>query len=224
MKNFSLINLTICLFFITSNCSSFKKWKYLPEPNEQTIKIYIISHDWHTGIVIPNHKFNNKLLSLNEHFKNAKFYELGWGDKDFYQANEITTKITLKAVFWPTASVMHVVALSSEPRFSFPFSKRIELELSEKAYKLLIDNLTKTFKLNEKNELIKKTKGIYGYSYFFEANGYYFMTNTCNSWTAEMLDAAGIPIRTCFTLTADSVMSQVEKAVIKNKQNSTQKK
>ena len=66
------------------------------------------------------------------------------------------------------------------------------------------------------NDLIPRSgiitqPGIYGKSYFYAANGYYYLTNTCNRWTAQMLAAAGLPMAP-LTLTAGGVIRQVRAA------------
>ncbi|MDW3350888.1 DUF2459 domain-containing protein, partial [Escherichia coli] len=56
-------------------------------------------------------------------FAQPKWYEIGWGDKGFYQAQEITSRLTLQAMFWSTGAVMHVVAFSAPPERYFPGSE-----------------------------------------------------------------------------------------------------
>jgi len=63
--------------------------------------------------------------------------------------------------------------------------------------------------------VIKTGQGIYGRSLFYRGEGYYFITNTCNTWTAKMLKTTGAPFDASFTFTASSVMRQSERAVAK---------
>jgi len=74
-------------------------------------KIYIVSHGWHTGFVVPAKQIQNQLPKLKKRFGDIPYIEFGWGDKDFYQAKEVTTGLTLNAILWPTESVIHAVAV-----------------------------------------------------------------------------------------------------------------
>ena len=47
------------------------------------------------------------------------------------------------------------------------------------------------------------------HSMFYLAEGEYSLFNTCNSWTAKALQAAGLPIRT--TLKAAGLMRQLQR-------------
>jgi hypothetical protein len=73
--------------------------------------------------------------------------------------------------------------------------------------------LAASFQKTDGNRPAALRKGLYGTSYFFAGEGYYYLTNTCNTWTARMLDSAGVPMRTFMTLRAGSVIRQAEEAV-----------
>ena len=110
----------VMLFFIAlcSACSG-KPYVIKPDIIKSEIKInavkdkdvYVVSHGWHTGFVISAQDMYKQMPALKLRFPGALYIEFGWGDKGFYQANEITTGLTLRAIFWPTDSVVHAVAL-----------------------------------------------------------------------------------------------------------------
>jgi len=208
-----LLRIGFILFLIS--CSSFKTWNYLPDTKEEETFIYVVSHGWHTGIILAQENLGKDFEFLNSNFGSNPFYEFGWGDKGFYEAEEITTKITLKAMFLPTESVLHVVAIPKDPKLYFNGSEVIKLPISKKAHVILNQAILNTFKRSNSGEIIKTRVGIYGNSFFFLANGYYYITNTCNTWTAKTLEEAGLPFDRFFTLTARSVRSQAWDALAK---------
>ena len=57
-------------------------------------RIFVIAHDWHTGIALPTDALADELPFLRTRFKRAPYIEFGWGDKGFYQAAEITAGLT----------------------------------------------------------------------------------------------------------------------------------
>lgn len=178
--------LIISVITIT-NCSYLRDWRYLPQSDNDKKEIYVVSHGWHTGIVVSSKNISPELSFLFPYFDRAEYFEIGWGDKGFYQASEITGDLVIKALLWPTPSVMHVVSLNNSPEKVFPHSNVIRVTISETGHKKLNKIILNSFKKNENGNAIKTDKGLYGDSMFFMGESYFFMTNTCNTWTSEML-------------------------------------
>ena len=197
--------------FLLYGCTTFPQ-AVRPEANASPsgTEIYIVSHGWHTGIITPAHEVNVVLPQLKTRFAQAKWYEIGWGDKGFYQSEQITTKLTLQAMFWSSGAVMHVVALSDTPERYFSGSVIKALSLTAGQRDSLMRYLGRSFARDETGKLIPLKKGIYGDSQFYAANGRYGILNTCNKWTARGLESAGMTLDTSLTLTAGSVIRAVE--------------
>jgi len=202
-----------CTFILTA-CSAGMTWDNLPLSIEDEVTIFVVNHGWHTGIVIKGNELGGELSFLEEHFGESEYYELGWGDKGFYEAKEITSLITMRAILWPTESVMHVVSLSETPLTYFPHSETIAIKVSRNGLLKLKQTLAESFSRNN-GQVIKTGQGIYGRSLFYKGEGSYYFANTCNTWTAKMLYATGAPIDSIFTLTASNVMRQSKHAVSK---------
>ena len=184
---------------------------YTVQPNETTAnspthQIYIVSHGWHTGLVAPASALNRVLPGLAQRFGSAAFYEIGWGDKGFYQAREITTGLTLQAMFWATGAIVHVVAVADSPYKSFPNSSILEACITKGQLESLITFLANSFIQDESGQIIPLTRGLYGDAQFYEGVGRYYLLNTCNKWTAKGLSSAGYDLLPTFKLTAGSIM------------------
>ncbi len=82
---------------------------------EPTHRIFVTGHGWHTGIVVPAAAMNRVLPFLRRRFGDVPYYEFGWGDRAFYEAKGITAGLAIRAIFWPTETVMHVVAVPRQP-------------------------------------------------------------------------------------------------------------
>ena len=173
-------------------------------------EIYVVSHGWHTGFVVPAKRIQNQLPKLRERFGDIPYIEFGWGDKDFYQAKEITTGLTLKAILWPTESVIHAVAVPEKADKFFANSIVETLCLSGREYSSLLRFISESFYKDEYSRILELEHGIYGNSQFYKGAGSFYLMNTCNKWTAKGLKSAGIDISPTFKLTADSVMDYVK--------------
>ena len=170
-------------------------------------EVYVVNHGWHTGFVVHASEIQKEIPELKQRFGNAPYIEFGWGDKEFYQANEITPDITLKAIFLPTESVLHAVAVSSEADKYFKHSEVHKFCLEDLELKSLVDFISNSFYRDESGSILKLNHGIYGDSQFYKAKGNFHIFNTCNKWTAKGLESTGMKISTTFKLTAGSIMT-----------------
>jgi len=198
---------SLILLFVVSGCSSKP---YVVRHTDITVsepeEVYVVGHDWHTGFVVPAETIQVQIPQLKERFGDVPYIEFGWGDKGFYQAQEITSGLTLKAIFWPTESVIHAVAVPEHPETYFPGSEVEVLCLNKEQYALLISFIEQSFYKDNNGDVVKLKNGIYGNSQFYKSEGNYYLMNTCNKWTAKGLESAGFDISSLFKLTSDSVM------------------
>ena len=209
MRRFSKPRLLVGLLILVAACAAsppvVRQSQDAPARGAP-VTVYVAGHGWHTGIIVPAADMQARLPALQAQFGKTPFLEFGWGDRDFYQAEEITAGVALKAVLWPTASVMHVVAVSADVTAFFPRSEIHRLCLSREHYAVLLDFIAGSFRRNEGGALVPGGRGLYGDSQFFDAVGDYTLFNTCNTWTAKGLKSAGFDIGTAFKATASSVM------------------
>ena len=207
MKGIFLIIISFTLSACFSNSYAIKSITETDAARGE--EIYVVSHGWHTGFVVPARQIQGQLPQLRERFGDAPYIEFGWGDRAFYRAEEITAGLTLKAILWPTESVIHAVAVPEKANEYFLNSEVIRLCLGAAEYALLIRYISNSFLKNEKGEILSLQKGIYGDSQFYAAVGHFNLMNTCNKWTAKGLQSAGLDISPAFILTAGSVMDYV---------------
>ena len=170
-------------------------------------EVYVVNHGWHTGFVVPSSEIQQLIPELKQRFRNAPYIEFGWGDKEFYQDEEINSGITLKAIFLPTDSVVHAVAVTRNADKHFKHSEVEKFCLKDPEFKSLVKFVSSSFYRDESGNILKLNNGIYGDSQFYKAKGNFHIFNTCNKWTAKGLESAGMNISTTLKLTAGSIMS-----------------
>ena len=179
-----------------------------PEPADamRSHPIFVVSHGWHTGLVIPADILNRSIPELEKRFGDTAYYEIGWGDKGFYQAQEITTGLTLQAMLYSEGAVMHVVAVPGSPDTYFKHSEVISTCITDNQMHSLSDFVSQSFASDPQGRKIALKHGIYGDSQFYAGEGRYYMMNTCNTWTAKGLQSAGVGMGPSLPLTASSLM------------------
>ena len=208
MKNISLLKalvVTANLLIVTIKCLATEI--DASSKNE----VYVVNHGWHTGFVVPASEIQQEIPELKERFGNAPYIEFGWGDSEFYQAEEITAGVTLKAIFIPSNSVVHAVAVTRKADKYFEHSEVKKFCLRDSELKSLVYFISNTFYRDESGKILKLNHGIYGDSQFYKAKGDFHIFNTCNKWTAKGLESAGMKISTTFKLTAGSIMNYLSR-------------
>ena len=205
--------LIIILVLSVSGCASALSWQSIPDSIENERSVFVVNHGWHTGLILPYGSLVG-LPQIEESLGYSTYYEFGWGDADFYQAATITSGVTLKAIFWPTDSVLHVVSVSKDSLAHFPQSEMVEVRLSREGLGRLVDYISVSFYRDLDSQFVLLGRGIYKNSRFFMATGGYHLTNNCNTWVAEALERSGVPVTSFLTLTSDGVMQQTKNAVL----------
>jgi uncharacterized protein (TIGR02117 family) len=204
-----LTSLIIFSIALLSGCTEPVSAFYPPDPNETDNKtVYIVNHGLHTGIVLPKKDAAPYMHSFDD-FKSARYLEIGWGDETYYQAEKETLWMGIRALFWPTDSVLHVAALQTDPVAYFPNNEVVQLKLSKTGFIRLVEFIDNSFALNEKRQIIKLGSGNYGTSRFYRAKGTFHLFNNCNTWSARAIRSSGFPISSFYVFTGGNVMSQL---------------
>jgi uncharacterized protein (TIGR02117 family) len=206
------IVLFLILVFVLSACSTkphaIKSTHInVPEP----AVVYIVRHGWHTGFVMPANAIQARLPQLYYRFGNTPYIEFGWGDQAYYEADDVTLGLTIRAVFWPTESVIHAVAVTERPDIHFTNNPVDILCLDSKQYSLLLGFIESSFYRDSDGNIIKSKDGSDENSQYYKAEGDYYLGNTCNNWTAKGLKSAGLSISPASKTTAGSIMSYLSK-------------
>jgi uncharacterized protein (TIGR02117 family) len=181
-----------------------------PEEGDAVHTVYVVSYGWHTGVVIPR----SDLLPTGRvpeaaDFPDAAFLEFGWGDREYYPSPRPTIGMALAALLKPTPAVMHLAGLSLPPQQTYPKAEVLALPLTATALHRLIAGIDATFKRPEGGRVEAITRGLYHDSYFYPAHGRFHLFNTCNTWTARMLEAAGLGLSSSGVITADDLMRRL---------------
>ncbi len=171
--------------------------------------IFIVNHGWHTGLIVPASCLKQAIPDLKERFGGALYYEIGWGDKEFYQAQEITSGLTLQAMFWSEGAVLHIVAVPDSPDTFFGQSEIVSTCLTAEQLASLVIFVTNSFTREPSGRIVHLKQGIYGSSQFYAGEGRFHLLNTCNKWTAKGLQSAGIDVSPYLVLTSENVMSVI---------------
>src|SRR5215831_18273738 len=210
-----LYTLTQCCVIIIvllccAGCAGSGTLLYPVQDQEEPQLIYVVSHGWHTGIVVKRDDISAYLWPEKDDFPGALYLEVGWGDHDFYRTPKAGLGILLQAALGSPASVLFVIGMPTTVTQYFPRGDIIEIALSRRALEELATFVHATYKRDETGKTMPLGPGNWHqHSLFYLAEGEYSLLNTCNSWTSQALQAAGLPIRKA--LRAGSLMRQLQR-------------
>ena len=203
------MRIVILIALLASACAKPIDQLYPPSEADKTKSVFVVNLGWHTGIVIRKADIPLAILPEIRDFPDAEFLKIGWGDWDYYQAPDPGWGMALKAAFWSSRSVLHVVGFKIPVEDQFRGSEIVEIALSDEGLERLRRFVAETFVRSEEGLPAEAWPGLYPNSRFYPARGRFHIFRTCNTWVAEALHSAGVPITPFYAITAGNLMYQV---------------
>jgi uncharacterized protein (TIGR02117 family) len=181
---------------------------YTGSPTRSEV-IYVIAGGWHTELGLPIQIINGPLAALKPGFPNARYLIFGWGAQDFYMARNPGIGDLLRATV-PGPAVMLVIPLQVSPEAFAGSTNTFVIHISrdgvERLSQFLWDDLAK-----EQEKIPRRiSSGPYPQSDFYASTRTYDLGHTCNTWTAEALRVAGLPVSAGGVVFAAQVLGQLE--------------
>ena len=175
-------------------------------------EVLVTSNGWHSGIVLARTDVPAAAIPESADFPAAAYLEFGWGDAVYYPAPRPHLGLALGAIF-PGPAVVHLVGLPDHPARVFPTAQVVRLTLSPPAFERLIAHLAAAFERGGAERAQPSADGLYPFSRFYPGTGRFHAFNTCNTWTAQALQAAGLAIEPEGVQTVGELMARLEAAL-----------
>lgn len=182
-------------------------------PDPAGIRIFIHSNGVHTDFVLP---MRSKIIHWDSVLHPADFsadtsyshVAIGWGDKGFFMNTPTWADLTFSTAFTAAAgigeSAMHATYYHAAP---LPGERTLSFAISKEKYATLVKYILATFRRDGKGVMLINHEGYGLHDRFYEANGTYSLFQTCNEWTGDGMEEAGLPV---------GVWTPLEFGIIKN--------
>jgi uncharacterized protein (TIGR02117 family) len=171
-------------------------------------EFFVGSHGWHSSIIIARRQIPKDAWPpgvADRTFAESPYLEIGWGDRKFYTAPKPGVAMALDAALSPGPSVLHIVGLQSPRARALPWSALVRVPRTPAKFGRLCHALGDSFERDANGNVRAIGPGLYGKtSRFYPAQGRYYMFNTCDTWTARIMRAGGLPARTNLFATRSS--------------------
>lgn len=187
-----------------------------PDPAPRIGEVAVIDRGWHTDIALPIHAapLHPWLAGLAAGFPGMQTMVLGFGDRSWLLDRDRSPLALLRALL-PGPGAILLTALSAPPETAFGPEHVVRLPLTagqmNRLQEFLAGSLDPHWRLpNGRWEAL--ANGPYPGSVFQASSIIYSAGYTCNTWTAQALAAAGLPVDATGVLFAEQAMAWVRQA------------
>ncbi len=182
------------------------------ESGEASAVIYVVHRGWHTDVGFPADEFSGRGDAFVDWISGANYLVFGFGDRHYVLARQHHLPALLAAI-WPGPGVILSTALTSSPALAFGARNVVVIRVS-RAQALA----AQTFVLNSMAQAGMPPQplgqGPYAGSAYFAAIPRYSALYTCNTWVADVLHAAGLPVRSAGVVFAYQLWSQARELAV----------
>ena len=197
------------IVFLTCACSNPATEIRFHGDGKNVRTVFIVHDAWHAAIVIKKTDIPALVLPELRDFPSAEYLEFSWGDRDYFPAPDGGLGLALKAAFWSSGSILHVVGFKDAVQNAYPSAEIIEIPLSEEGFQRLVKFISDTFSRPHPPAPAEARPGLFSNGRFYAAEGKFSLLRTCNTWVAEALSAAGLPIRPSYVITAGNLSDRL---------------
>jgi uncharacterized protein (TIGR02117 family) len=209
LKSFRKLARCLLVLFLGCACSSPTPETSFHQDGKNARSVFIVHDAWHAAIVIKKADLTTGMLPELRDFPTAEYLEFSWGDRDYFPAPDGGFGMALKAAFWSSGSILHVVGFNETVEAAYPTANILKIHLPEKAFQGLVKFISDTFSRPHSPAPAEARPGLFANGKFYAAEGKFSLLRTCNTWVAEAFTAAGLPISPRYAITAGNLSNQM---------------
>lgn len=186
---------------------------------DATTVIYVIRRKWHVDIGFAAADLAPPLASLRSDLPGARFLVFGFGDRH-YLLDKDRGRGGMLAALWPGAGLILATGVTASLQAAFGADNVIELPLgamqSRQAQEFLWSSLAAAG-----GAITPLQVGPYEGSLYYAATPRYSAVHTCNTWAAQALRAAQLPVHSVGVVLAGQLWVQARRLAARRDADST---
>ena len=190
----------------------------LYRPDQPGMTVYVTYNGFHSDLDVPTAflaQGPGASAAAVAQMAHRPWTALGWGDAVFYQGRGFgpaRALALLHSVFWlRNASVVHLAA-EDDPLRPAPGWRALRLTLSPQGAEALRRRLDGSFALRAGQPIPAGTRSLSETrpdELFFRSPENAWAFHVCNHWTAELLNAAGVPVTPALDLSTAGLQADL---------------
>lgn len=182
------------------------------------VEVQVLDNGFHTDLAVPRAALEARTGPLAEAVRGlppGDWVLIGWGDARFYvDQSPIGDRLPdgARAFFRPgNASVIMLDPAQRDPRDLVAADRRRDLRLSAAGFDAMATHIEASLDLDHGRARIAAARAGDD-ARFFASHEHFWIGRLCNHWSADVLNAAGLPARPLRSVTSSEVMATVERA------------
>lgn len=192
---------------------------YPAGPGEAAVTVHLLDNGFHTDLAVPRAALmdgGGALAEATASLAPGDWVLIGWGDASFYvDQSPIAGRLVdgARAFLKPgNASVVMLDPQASDPARRFRAEDRRALRLSLAGMRALRARVEASLATDAGGRAILAAARPGDDARFFASRETFWIGHLCNHWTADLLSAAGLPIRPYRAVTSGEVMRTADRA------------
>jgi hypothetical protein len=180
-----------------------------PEAGKR-VTFYVVKRGWHVDVGIARDDVQAPLASVAASFPDARYLLFGFGDRRYLLD---PGGGTMAGALFPGAGLVMVTTLTAQPEDVFGPQSVAPLTLTTRQMSELEHSIAASLATRD-GAFAKVEPGphaVPGYSAFYESVQHYSALHTCNTWAAQVLESAELPVTSSGVEFASQLWSQVER-------------
>ncbi len=173
------------------------------------VTVYVIRARWHTAVGFAVDDLTPPLSPLRAALPSGKYLLFGFGDRQ-YLLGRGPEASELIAALWPGAGVLMLTGLPGSPDAAYGASNVIRLRLRGAQARDLEMFIWASLE-KPHGEIAPLNPGPYAETLYYASTLRYSALYTCNTWTADALGAATLPVHGTGVAFAGQVWAQVRR-------------
>ncbi|MGZ9114624.1 MAG: DUF2459 domain-containing protein, partial [Brevundimonas sp.] len=186
--------------------------------SEAGVEVHLLDNGFHTDLAVPRRALEVRPGPLAEAVRGlapGDWILIGWGDAKFYvDQSPMESRLSdgLRAFFRPgNASVIMLDPAQRDPRAAFDPGTRRTLRLSAAGFDAMADHIEGSLDMTAGRPRVAAARAGDD-ARFFASREHFSIGHLCNHWSAEVLNAAGLPVRPLRSVTSAEVMATIDRA------------
>ncbi len=158
----------------------------------RNVTLYVVRRGWHIDVGFAAEDLSGPLKQAREQFPPARFFTFGFGDRRYLHAHNPDFPNMLAAL-WPGDGIMLITALQGTPQQAFGDSHVVELTVTAGEALQAQRRMAASMSLHDGSPQ-SDGPGPYEDSTYWRSSLRYSADYTCNTWAAQVLASAGLPL------------------------------
>lgn len=177
------------------------------DPPDPDRTLYVVRRGWHVDVGMAVVDLGPSLQPWAARFANARYLLFGFGDRRYLLARDKRWD-ALWAALHKGPALLLLTALTAPPAEAFPDGKVIALHVDAPHWDALQRFVQGAMATDAARSVLP---GPYEGSLYVAAVAPYDALHTCNTWAAEALRSAGVPVSSTGTVFAGQLWGQLQR-------------